>query len=290
MHRHIASLIMLCPVLACPYTAVHADSMDGAVAGQTYGENVILDLEAGMLTIPKGCFLMGSPADEPERDADEGPQRQVCLQAFQFARHEVTQGLWKAVMGENPAYFKAGDDHPVEMVSWHDVQQFLQRLNTLTGKQYRLPTEAEWEYAARAGSAEPFWWEMSREKGLFRAAEYVSHENANYGKIECCSGYATGRDQWEFTAPVGSFEASKYGVYDGRGNVWEWVQDCYTDSYAQLPTDGSAWEQGDCKYRVFRGGSWDNGPLKLRAANRSWDEPSYRFNGLGFRLAHSLAR
>ncbi len=264
-----------------------ADSVDDAAAGRAYGTNLILNIAAEMVTLPKGCFHMGSPEHERDRDEDEGPQRQVCLQAFQLGKYEVTQGLWQAVMGDNPSHFKAGDKYPVEMVSWHDVQRFLQRLNELTGKHYRLPSEAEWEYAARAGTTEPFWWELHRKKGLFSDEEPVSHENANYGKIDCCSGYATGRDAWVHTAPVGSFEPSPYGIYDGRGNVWEWVQDCYT-SYAGAPVDGSAREQAECKHRVFRGGSWDNGPKILRAANRSWDEPSYRFNGLGFRLAHSI--
>jgi formylglycine-generating enzyme required for sulfatase activity len=224
---------------------------------------------------------MGSPASEPIRSSDEGPQRQVAISAFWMGRTEVTQGQWRAVMGNNPSHFSScGDTCPVESVSWDDIQQFLQKLNQLTGQNYRLPTEAEWEYAARAGCTTPF-----NLGGQCR--NKVEPSEANFDGNYTYNGSSTGVYRKK-TLPVGSFAANGFGLHDMHGNVWEWVQDCHADSYAGAPSDGSAVNPGACSSRVRRGGSWYIGlPRNLRAANRNSDSPDLRINSFGFRLART---
>jgi len=220
-----------------------------------------------MVLIPAGRFTMGSNDYESER-----PPHQVNIRSFAMGKYEVTQGQWKAVMGENPSRFKeCGDSCPVEKVSWDDIQQYLQKLNQMTGQQYRLPSEAEWEYAARAGSSTKYSW-----------GDEIGKNNAN------CDGCGSRWDD-KSTAPVGSFAANAYGLHDMQGNVWEWVQDVGHDNYQGAPTDGSAWlSGGDQRRRVLRGGSWNSYPLILRAASRYWGTPDDRISNLGFRVARTV--
>jgi formylglycine-generating enzyme required for sulfatase activity len=228
-----------------------------------------------LVVIPAGSFQMGSNDYE-----DEKPLHSVNIKSFALGKYEVTQGQWKAVMGgSNPSSFKdCGDTCPVETVSWDDIQKYIKELNSRSGQQYRLPSEAEWEYAARARTTSKYWW-----------GDSASHEYANYGKDECCEGLAQGRDKWVNTAPAGQFPPNAFGLYDMHGNVWEWVQDYYHDNYQGGPTDGSAWESGGKKEsRVLRGGSWLNSPSNLRSAIRIRDAPDIRFSRLGFRLARTL--
>ena len=227
-----------------------------------------------MVVIPAGSFQMGS-----NEYTDEKPPHRVSIKSFALGKYEVTQGQWKAVMGSNPSRFEeCGDNCPVEQVSWDDIQQYIQKLNASSGQQYRLPSEAEWEYAARAGTSSKYWW-----------GDTASHDYANYGKDECCGGLAQGRDQWTNTAPVGQFPANAFGLHDMHGNVWEWVQDYYRDNYSAAPSDGSAWVTGGKQeYRVLRGGSWGFYPAGLRSANRSRGTPDIRDDGIGFRLARTL--
>jgi formylglycine-generating enzyme required for sulfatase activity len=228
-----------------------------------------------MVVVPGGRYQMGS-----NEDSDEKPVHSVNVKGFALGKTEVTQGQWKAVMGSNPSYLgNCGDNCPVENVSWNDAQAYIAKLNARSGKQYRLPSEAEWEYAARAGSRGKYWW-----------GETASHEYANYGKDECCGGLAQGRDKWENTAPVAQFPANAFGLYDMHGNVFEWVQDYFHDNYNGAPTDGSAWETGgEQKDRVLRGGSWNYFPAILRSAYRSRGTPDFRnFGSGGFRLARTL--
>jgi formylglycine-generating enzyme required for sulfatase activity len=188
-----------------------------------------------------------------------------------MGKYEVTQGQWQAVMDANPARFK-GDDRPVENVSWNDIQDFLKRLNADgKGQPYRLPSEAEWEYAARAKTPTPYWWGKDLGKG-----------NANC--YDCGS-------QWDGkeTAPVGSFKPNAFGLYDTVGNVWEWVQDCWHDSYAGAPSDGSVWGADPCTAgRVLRGGSWSDDAWLTRVSYRYRYTPGYRNERLGLRLAQDL--
>jgi len=229
-------------------------------------------LEPELVVIPAGRFTMGSPAGEVGREANEGPQRTVNMRSFELGKTEVTQGQWKAVMGSNPSGFKAcGDNCPVEQVSWDDIQQYLQKLNQRTGQQYRLPSEAEWEYAARAGSTGR--WNFGDDEGQL-------------GQHAWFTGISGVKTQ-----PVGQKRANAYGLHDMHGNVWEWVQDCFEENYNQgQASDGSAHRGADnaCSLRVLRGGSWSGYAQILRAANRGRDTPVNRFNDLGFRVARTV--
>lgn len=223
-----------------------------------------------LVVIPSGSFVMGSPDNEAARGNDEGPQRTVSINyALAVGKFEVTQGQWRAVMGNNPSYFKdCGDQCPVESVSWNDAQEYIKRLNSKSGQSYRLLTEAEWEYAARAGTSTHYHF-GNDESGL---ANY-----AWYGE------YSSGR-----THPAGQKQANAWGLYDMHGNVWEWVQDCYANSYANAPTDGKAQTQSGCDRRVRRGGSWNSGAHFLRSAFRDDYASDIRGVNIGFRIARTL--
>jgi len=211
--------------------------------------------------IPGGGFLMGSPFSENHRSRYEN-QHTVRVDVFWLAETEVTQAQWQAVMGSNPSKFR-GSDLPVENVSWRDVQEFIKKLNARSRKRFRLPTEAEWEYAARAGTQTAYYW-----------GDGIGRNNAN------CKGWGSRWDGSQ-TAPAGSFQPNAFGLHDMLGNVWEWTCSQYKKSY-----DGS--EQkcsvSASKYSL-RGGSWFNPPGGVRAATRGGDDPASRHSGLGFRLA-----
>ena len=238
-----------------------------AEAGRRAGE-VVTDCAVcpPMVFVPAGSFPMGSV----DGDADEKPVRTVSVPAFLMGRTEVTQGQWKAVMGSNPSRFKAcGDTCPVEQVSWDDAQEFIRKLNAQTGQRYRLPSEAEWEYAARAGSRGK-WSFWDSESQLGGHAWFVANSGTQ-------------------TRPVAGKLPNAWGLYDMHGNVWEWVQDVWHDNYSGAPTDGSVWSAGgDQARRVLRGGSWVSGPQDLRSAIRVGDSPGYRYIGTGFRIARTL--
>jgi formylglycine-generating enzyme required for sulfatase activity len=219
-----------------------------------------------MVFIPAGQFQMGSV----DGDADEKPVRMVSVPAFWMGRTEVTQGQWKAVMGSNPSEFKScGDDCPVENVTWDDAQAFIRKLNEQTGWRYRLPSEVEWEYAARAGS---------RGKWSFGDNESQLGSHAWF--------YANSGKQ---TRPVAGKQPNAWSLYDMHGNVWEWVQDVWHDNYSGAPTDGSVWSAGgDQARRVLRGGSGRGLPRYLRSAVRIRDAPGSRGGDAGFRIARTL--
>jgi len=215
--------------------------------------------------LPAGTFSMGSPAEEQGRDDDE-VLHSVELSAFAMMTTEVTQAQWKAVMGENPSEFK-GADRPVEQVSWEDVQAFIQKLNKRDpGKGYRLPTEAEWEYACRAGSTGR--WCFGEDES--RLTDYAWYE-ANAGGT---------------THPVGQKQANAWGLYDMHGNVWEWCQDWDGDYPSGSVTNPTGASSGSS--RVYRGGGWNYAAGGCRSAIRSSYDPSYRHFNLGFRLARTL--
>ncbi len=214
--------------------------------------------------IQPGTFMMGSPPDEAGRDDDE-MQRQVTItKSFYLQTTEVTQGQWERVMGKNPSYEKdCGDGCPVEAVSWNDVQGFLKKLNQKEGtNKYRLPTEAEWEYACRAGSTTAFCFgDVVRELG-----EYAWYDGNSEGR----------------THPVGQKKPNAWGLYDMHGNVWEWCQDWYGDYPSGDVTDPKGPPSG--KYRVWRGGSFDYSERGVRCATRNRNLPDHRLRNIRFRV------
>jgi len=281
-----------------------------------------------MVVIPAGSFTMGSPANEPGRYDREGPQRQVSIRQFAAGKFDVTRGQWadfvSATNRETPRgcawtgrseikppwatdpdgswrnlRFPQDDSHPVVCVTWNDAQDYVRWLSQRTGHKYRLLTESEWEYVARAGTTTPYPWGSN-----------ASHDYANYGADACCSGLASGRDQWVNTSPVGSFPPNAFGLYDLNGNVLQWVQDCFASSYSELPTGSSAYETvlqlqmegrfsamtgtSSCSYRMLRGGDWGDPPAMIRSAYRNFGPgpgatlQDYRSGGVGLRVARTL--
>ncbi|RMD67692.1 MAG: formylglycine-generating enzyme family protein [Gammaproteobacteria bacterium] len=229
-----------------------------------------------MVVIPSGKFPMGSPPDEEGRYDDEGPQHEVTIaRSFAMGKYEVTFEEYDRFCeatgrGKPDDEGKGRGNYPVINVSWKDAKAYAKWLSEQTGKTYRLPSEAEWEYAARAGTTTRYWW-----------GDEVGKGHAN------CNGCGS---QWDnkWTAPVGSFPPNPWGLYDTAGNVWEWVEDCWHGSYAGAPLDGSAWVSRSCSRRVVRGGSWYDFPRYVRSAYRYGYTPADRFNFIGFRLARDL--
>ncbi|MEF8734005.1 MAG: SUMF1/EgtB/PvdO family nonheme iron enzyme [Candidatus Accumulibacter meliphilus] len=271
-----------------------------------------------MVVIRAGEFSMGSPASEEGRGKDEGPQHQVRIgKAFALGRKELTVGEfgrfvqasgyrtsaekdtgkgcyawdkgdgkwdWRAGRKWSEPGYAQGEQQPVACVSWDDARAYVQWLAKETGQGYRLPSEAEWEYAARAGGKTARPWGDNPKDACSHAnvADNTTYEGTSWEpKHDCSDGY------W-FPAPVASYQANRFGLYDMIGNVWEWVQDCYQDSYTGAPADGSAREGGKCEARVLRGGSWTHSPQFARSAYRIWVAPASRGDDSGFRLARTL--
>jgi len=255
------------------------------------------DLENGvtleMVSIPGGTFLMGSPKTEEGHRDNESPQHQVTVQSFFMGKYPITQAQWQAVaalpqvkrfLHPNPSRFQ-GANLPVEQVSWYDAMEFCHRLSQKTGWQYRLPSEAEWEYACRAGTTTPF-----------HLGETITTDLANYYGIDSELDVLEGFDEEELqrisqeeTTPVGSFGiANDFGLYDMHGNVSEWCLDSWHSNYEGALVDGSVWEdendKGNC-FRMLRGGSWGNIPENCRCAFRNLNDPgSKHISFLGFRV------
>ncbi len=240
-----------------------------------------------MILVNGDSFTMGSPKNEPEREDDEGPQHEVTVPTFVMGRYPVTQAQWRAVaameqvkqeLTPDPSEFK-GDDRPVEQVSWFDAVEFCQRLSYHTRRTYRLPSEAEWEYACRAETQTPFYF-----------GKTLTDELANYDASYTYDGGPEGQYREE-TRPVGSFPANAFGLSDMHGNVWEWCQDHYHNSYEGAPEDGAAWinEERDDSY-ILRGGSWSNYPRSCRSARRYYFRPSSRNYSFGFRVVCAAPR
>jgi len=222
------------------------------------------------LKIPTGEFMMGSPSDEKRRLEREGPVHKFTIEKpFYLGTFEVTQEQWREVMDDNPSSFK-GDNLPVDSVTWNEAQEFIRKLNQKEGTdKYRLPSEAEWEYACRAGTTTRY----------------------SFGDDESIlSDYAwNNKNSRSKPHPVGQKKPNPWGLYDMHGNVWEWCQDKFHSSYIGAPSDGSAWESGGGSSRVLRGGCWYYlGTGYLRSAFRDWDNPDYRIFNLGFRVLRTL--
>ncbi|MFZ4641395.1 MAG: formylglycine-generating enzyme family protein [Nodosilinea sp.] len=245
-----------------------------------------------MVLVHGGIFLMGSPEDEVDRLDNEGPQHEVRVASFFMAKYPITQAQWRVVadlpkvkvdLNPDPSYFK-GDNRPVERVSWEEAVEFCDRLSRLTGREYRLPSEAEWEYACRAGTTT-----------AFHVGETLTTDLANYNGNSTYDQGPKGIYREE-TTEVGSFPPNAFGLYDMHGNVWEWCQDHWHDNYKGAPDDGSPWlfpeerKSEDGHRRVVRGGSWYNSPRACRSAFRLHSIPDNRSSLDGFRVVCSAAR
>jgi formylglycine-generating enzyme required for sulfatase activity len=234
-----------------------------------------------MVAIPGGSFEMGSPEDEPERYDNEGPQHTVTVPPFFISKYPITQAQWQAIsqlpqhnrsLEPDPSRF-IGSNRPVEYISWFDAVEFCDRLSTHTGRDYRLPSEAVWEYACRAGTTTPF-----------HFGETITPELANYNGNFNLRASPQGEYRQE-TTDVGSYPANAFGLRDMHGNVWEWCLDHWHDNYEDPPTDGSAWLTEDQEaLRVLRGGSWSGFPRYCRSAYRGGNDPGIRDDYIGFRV------
>ena len=226
-----------------------------------------------MVVIPAGSFMMGSPESEEGRYDDEGPAHRVEIgEPFAVGAYAVTFEEWDACVadggcgGYRPADAGWGrGKRPVINVSWYHAQEYVGWLSGKTGEWYRLLSEAEWEYAARAGA-----------RTRYSFGDGITESDANYG------------ENMGKTQPVGSYRANGYGLYDMHGNVWEWLQDFWNGSYEGAPADGNEWESGDWSRRVLRGGSWVNDPRDLRSANRFGLGHIFRSYSIGIRVARTL--
>ena len=248
-----------------------------------------------LVSIPGGSFMMGTEDEEIERLIKkfnweyfrrEKPQHKVTVQPFLMGKYPVTQAQWKEItslpkvnreLKANPSRFK-GDNLPVETVSWEDAVEFCQRLSNRTKQEYRLPSEAEWEYACRAGTTTPF-----------NFGQTITGDLANYKTTRRTYANEPKGDFRAQTTPVGSFPPNALGLYDMHGNVWEWCEDNWHDNYEGAPTDGSAWISGSEPMKVVRGGSWSSNPRFCRSAFRRLTRDN-RVNYIGFRVVCVVPR
>jgi formylglycine-generating enzyme required for sulfatase activity len=265
-----------------------------------------------LVVIPPGRFLMGSPETEPNHEADESPQHVVTIaKPFAVSSREVTRGqyaafvratgrkpgpdcsVWAGTKWEkqvnrdwsNPGFTQT-DDHPVVCVDWADAKAYTAWLAQITGQPYRMLSEAEWEYAARGGTTTLYFFGANQDDLCVTdngrdQTSVETHVGMTWPGVKCRDGYAE-------TAPVGSFKSNPFGLYDVHGNVWEWMEDCYAESYAGAPTDGSAVSAPKCSFHVYRGGGWSVEYRGRRAANRGKYAPDQRYGQLGIRVARDL--
>jgi formylglycine-generating enzyme required for sulfatase activity len=254
---------------------------DARYQTEDLGNGVVLE----MVSIPGGTFMMGSPETEMGREERESPQHEVTVEPFYMGKYLVTQAQWEEVMGNNPSRFK-GKNRPVEQVSWKEAVRFCNRLSKMTGKTYRLPSEAEWEYACRAGTTTPFYFgeTITTDLANYRGTNWI------YKGTIFSGSYGSGPKGvfYEETTEVGSFPPNAFGLYDMHGNVWEWCADpWHKSSYEGAPNDESVWE-GSSRYRMVRGGSWFNLPSHARTAFRVKSSSIKRYGTNGFRVVLSV--
>lgn len=268
--------ITICAVFLLAFAGIGSAA---PMAGDT-----MIDPDLGMefVWVPKGCVKMSyvesastvKLLDSSGRNGevviahnvlDGFPEGETCMKkGFWMGKFEVTQGQYRKLAGSNPSAFKKGDDYPVENVSWTDVQSFILNINKQTGKNFRLPSEAEWEYAAKSGGKEQ---KYGAEGTVDNAGWYTKNSSGS-------------------SHPVGQKQANALGLHDMSGNVWEWTEDCWNANPEGAPEDGSARLSGDCASRVLRGGSWYDVADFLTTASRLWNETGKADNNSGFRLVH----
>jgi formylglycine-generating enzyme required for sulfatase activity len=280
----LARLIRAFPLFAAAIAFWAAAA--GAVAAQSRAPGTVFrDCPQcpELVVLPPGNFEMGSPSGEAMRHDDEGPRRTVRIgEAFALGKYEVTFEEYEACIADGGCRHKPEDAgwgrgrRPVIDVSWLDAQAYVAWLTKKTGATYRLPTEAEWEYAARAGTTTPF-----------STGPTIAPNQANYDATRV---YGAGvAAEWRArTLPVGSFPPNAFGLHDMHGNVSEWVEDCRNESYAGAPTDGAAWLTGNCDRRIIRGGAHHSHPTLLRSASRDFTDPNWRNHVNGFRVLRRL--
>jgi formylglycine-generating enzyme required for sulfatase activity len=245
-----------------------------------------------MVKVPSAQFTMGSPSTEQGHQANEEPQRLVrVVKPFAIGQFEITFDDWNACVKDGSCHEKLKDEgwgrgtRPAIQVSWDDItDDYLPWLSKKAGHVYRLPSEAEWEYAARAQGRTRFSFGSSSDEicAFGNGADQTAKEQNGAGSVAGCS------DGFSYTAPVGSFRPNQFGLFDMHGNVWEWVEDCWNESYETAPDNSAAWTAGDCSSRVVRGGSWNSDSNKLRSAARGWNNPGGRNRSIGFRVARDL--
>ena len=258
------------------YSPINTPKLPENTPLDTFTEDLGKGVKLEMIAIPGGTFLMGSPENEAERDDDEGPQHQVTVPSFFMGKYPLTQAQYQAILGSNPSYFK-GNNRPVETVSWDDAVLFCQKLSQRTGKSYRLPSEAEWEYACRAGTKTPFSFGDNITPDLVNYNGNYPYKSAPKGKYR------------EQTTDVETFTPNSFGLYDMHGNVWEWCEDDWHENYINAPTDGSAWNsRSGNNTKTLRGGSWDPDAGYCRAAYRYGDSRDSRGSACGFRVVSSF--
>jgi formylglycine-generating enzyme required for sulfatase activity len=251
-----------------------------------------------MVLILGGTFQMGSPKDEVDRFEYESPQHSVTVPSFFMSEYPIVKAHWWAVaqmpkikieLKESPSHFSKGTAEPVESVSWWEAVEFCARLSRHSGRIYRLPTEAEWEYACRAGTTTPFHY------GETITTDLANYRGTDDKNLEWSGSYGRGPKgiYREKTTSVDTFSHNAFGLYDMHGNVWEWCEDHWHNNYQGAPTDGSAWIDPNADKnarRVIRGGSWGNDPRFCRSASRDGYTPDYRRYDIGFRVVCEIPR
>ena len=259
------------------------------LTAQYYPEHLGADISLDMVFVLGGPFQMGSPPEESERQDSEGPQHSVTVPDMFVGKYPVTQAQWRIVadypqvniqLNPNPSNFE-GDSLPVEQVSWDEAVEFCDRLTIKTGRTYRLPSEAQWEYACRGGKTSPFAFGKTLTTDLANYDGNFTYDDGPKGEYR------------EATTPVGDFPANAYGLYDMHGNVWEWCEDHWHSDYEGAPEDGTAWLENGSKpdaARVRRGGSWNYFPWGCRSACRSYVAAGSRGSLIGFRVVSCLPR
>lgn len=262
---------------AAPVLGAEAPAATPSAPGESFRDCPVCPL---MVVIPAGSFRMGSPADEAGRDAAEGPVHEVTIaRPFALGRYEITVAEWDACVAERGCSARPGEalrqsgDHPMLNLAWREARAYVRWLSGKTGARYRLPSEAEWEFAARAGTTTAYYW----------------GDDFGSGNTYCCNTDGTW-DAGPATLPVGSFPANPFGLHDTLGGTWEWTEDCWHGSYDGAPTDGRAWtEGGDCRRRVIRGGAWNAFTEHMRGAYRTWSHTRGRILTDGLRVAREIA-